>query len=173
MRDRIKLLTMSLLTGMTVLFGNVSAQQDTSRLIDNAIETLETQLEDLADAEAVTEDLLERMEDVRTGARQNLNDLSYEAAVMILQLTDYQYYQLQLYIENHGRLYSVYEIPAIEGFSDEDLRRLADKVVIAPPPKTRPTFRELARSGKSAAMIEEPSSGGRGMMLKNRRTKLM
>ena len=132
------------------------AQQDSTLLINSAIESWETQLEELEDVENVenvTEDMLERLEEMRGGARPNLNDLSYETAVNMLQLTDYQYYQLQLYIEDFGQLYSIYEIPAIDGFTEEEMRRLAALTVIAPPPKQRPTFRELLRSSKSVLWV--------------------
>ena len=129
------------------------AQQDSTLFMDSAIERLETQTEDLEDAENVSEDLLERLEEMREGLRPNLNDLSYETAINVLQLTDYQYYQLQLYIENFGQLYSIYEIPAIDGFSEEEMRRLAALTVIAPPPKQRPTFRELLRNSKSVLWV--------------------
>lgn len=129
------------------------AQQDSTLFMDSALERLETQTEDLEDVENVSEDLLERMEEMREGLRPNLNDLSYETAVNVLKLTDYQYYQLQLYIENFGQLYSIYEIPAIDGFSEEEMRRLAALTVIAPPPKQRPTFRELLRDSKNVLWV--------------------
>ena len=129
------------------------AQQDSTLFTDSAIERLETQTEDLEDVENVSEDLLERLEEMRDGLRPNLNDLSYETAINVLKLTDYQYYQLQLYIENFGQLYSIYEIPAIDGFSEEEMRRLATMTVIAPPPKQRPTFRELLRDSKSVLWV--------------------
>lgn len=129
------------------------AQQDSTLLMESTIDTWETQLEELDDAGNITEELLERMEETQDWAHPNLNDLSYEVAVNILQLTDYQYYQLQLYIEDFGQLYSIYEIPAIDGFTEEDMRRLAALTVIAPPPKRRPTFRELLRSSKSVLWI--------------------
>ena len=121
--------------------------------MDSALETWETQTEEFEDAETVTEDLLERLEESRNNGRPNLNDLKYETAVNQLKLTDYQYYQLQLYIETYGPLYSIYEIPSIDGFSEEEMRRLAAMTIIAPPPKGRSTFRELIRSCKNVFWV--------------------
>lgn len=129
------------------------AQQDSTRLLENTIENWMIRMEDLENEENVSEEMLEQMEDVYENSRPNLNNLSYEVAATRLQLSDYQYYQLQLYIENYGQLYSIYELAAIDGFSDEDMRRLSDQVVILPPPKPRPTFRELMRSSKSVLWL--------------------
>ena len=141
------LLILAIPTKMTL------AQQDSTLFMERVLEGLETLSAEYEDVENVTEEMLERMEELRDGARPNLNNLSYETAINILQLTDYQYYQLQLYIENFGQLYSIYEIPAIDGFTEEDMRLLADRAVIAPPPKQRPTFRELMRASKSVIWL--------------------
>lgn len=129
------------------------SQEDSVKLVENGIDDLEFQIEEMEVPESVSEEMLEVMESARMNKKPNLNDLSYEVAVSQLHLSDYQYYQLQLYIETFGPLYSVYEIPAIDGFGDEEMRRLAEITVIAPPPKRRPTFRELMRSSKSVLWV--------------------
>ena len=129
------------------------AQQDSTLFMDSTLETWEAQTEALEDVENVSEDLLERLEESQSSGRPNLNDLKYETAVNLLKLTDYQYYQLQLYIETYGPLYSIYEIPSIDGFSVEEMRRLAAITIIAPPPKGRPSFRELIRSCKNVFWV--------------------
>ncbi len=146
-RDKIFILNVFIILCLYV--PRTVAQQDSTLFMENAVETMEMQVENLEDAENVSEDLLERMEDIRDGRRPNLNDLSYEVAVSRLLLTDYQYYQLQLYIENYGPLYSIYEIPCIDGFTEEKMRWLAERTVILPPPKPRPTFKEMMKSSKS------------------------
>ncbi len=98
--------------------------------------------------EFASEELLERIDRNQGGRRPNMNDLSYEEAVNILSLNDFQYYQLQLYIETYGRLYSLHEIEAIEGFTAADRLRLAGLAVIEPPPRRHPTFRELLKGGR-------------------------
>lgn len=146
---RLILLTAGLVLHITVC----SAQMDSILMWDCAMEDWESRLEDVGDVECLTEELLERMEDSRSGVRPNLNDLSYEMAVNRLHLTDYQYYQLQLYVENYGRLYSVYELAAIDGFSEAEMWRIAEIAVVEPPPKPRPTFRELMHSCKNVFWV--------------------
>lgn len=129
------------------------AQQDSLWMLETVIDNYELQMEDLEDIENISEELLERMEMSQMGGLLNLNDLSYEQAVNQLQLSDYQYYQLQLYIEEYGQLYSIYELDAIEGFMEKDRLRLAVLAVIGPPPKSKPTFKELWKASKSVLWV--------------------
>lgn len=129
------------------------AQQDSLWVLETVIDNYELQMEDLEDIENISEELLERMEMSQMGGLLNLNDLSYEQAVNQLQLSDYQYYQLQLYIEEYGQLYSIYELDAIEGFMEKDRLRLAVLAVIGPPPKSKPTFKELWKASKSVLWV--------------------
>ncbi len=131
----------------------VFAQQDSLWIIDDAVNELELQIEDLENMENVSEELIEHLEFSQTNKTPNLNDLSYEVAINKLSLSDYQYYQLQLYIEEYGQLYSIYELDAIEGFSAKERLRLADIAMIAPPPKPKPTFKELWRWSKSVLWV--------------------
>lgn len=103
----------------------VSQVDSTSIMEDGLLDSWEMQVEEDVDMETVSEDLLERLEDVRGGKPPNLNDLTYEVAVNVLYLTDYQYYQLQLYVEEHGPLYTIFELDVIDGFTAEDRVRLA------------------------------------------------
>ena len=129
------------------------AQQDSLWLMEDAVDEMEFQMEDLENTEIVSEgmfeELLEQMELSQSSKKPNLNNLSYETAVKQLLLTDYQYYQLQLYIETHGPLYSIFELDAIDGFSVAERLRLAYLSVVAPPPEQRPTFKQLWKSGKN------------------------
>ena len=97
------------------------AQQDSLWLMEDAVDEMEFQMEDLENTEIVSEgmfeEMMEQMELSQSSKKPNLNNLSYETAVKQLLLTDYQYYQLQLYIETHGPLYSIFELDAIDGFS--------------------------------------------------------
>lgn len=144
MKMKTKILILNLI--MILSTSNVIGQVDS---IENVIEVLELQTDLPEEIENVSEDLLERLEAVQKNRKPNLNDLSYEVAVTTLHLSDYQYYQLQLYIETYGQLYSIYELAAIDGFTEREMRRLADRTVIEPPPKERPSFRQLMRSSKS------------------------
>ncbi len=129
------------------------AQQDSLWLMEDAVDEMEFQMEDLENTEIVSEgifeEMLEQMELSQSSKKPNLNNLSYETAVKQLLLTDYQYYQLQLYIETHGPLYSIFELDAIDGFSVAERLRLAYLSVVAPPPEQRPTFKQLWKSGKN------------------------
>lgn len=145
----IKMLMMMMLIPMRTLF----AQQDSLWMLETTIDNYEFETEDLENIENVSEELLERMEMSQIGSRLNLNDLSYEQAVNQLQLSDYQYYQLQLYIEEYGQLYSIYELDAIEGFTVKDRLRLAVLAVIGPPPKPKPTFKELWKASKNVLWV--------------------
>lgn len=140
---------MMMLIPMRTLF----AQQDSLWMLETTIDNYEFETEDLENIENVSEELLERMEMSQIGSRLNLNDLSYEQAVNQLQLSDYQYYQLQLYIEEYGQLYSIYELDAIEGFTVKDRLRLAVLAVIGPPPKPKPTFKELWKASKNVLWV--------------------
>ena len=130
------------------LFG----QQDSLWMLESAIDNYEMQMENLEEMEGVSEEFLEQLESSQSG-KPNLNDLNYEVAINRLLLSDYQYYQLQLYIEEYGQLYSIYELDAIEGFTLKDRLRLAVMAVIAPPPKPKPTFKELWKSSKSVLWV--------------------
>lgn len=135
------------------------AQWDSARVVEDAVGHWEMQLDELGESlevvetENVTEELLERMEEMHRNAKPNLNDLSYEAAVNLLHLTDYQYYQLQLYIEEYGQLYSIYELPAVDGFTDADMRYLAERVSVESPPPQRPMFKQLLKAGKNVLWV--------------------
>lgn len=130
------------------LFG----QQDSLWMLESAIDNYEMQMENFEEMEGVSEEFLEQLESSQSG-KPNLNDLNYEVAINRLLLSDYQYYQLQLYIEEYGQLYSIYELDAIEGFTLKDRLRLAVMAVIAPPPKPKPTFKELWKSSKSVLWV--------------------
>lgn len=135
------------------------AQWDSTQVMEEVVGNWEVQwegtgdVEGLEDAEGAAEELLERIEDMRQGSKPNLNDLSYEVAVNRLHLTDYQYYQLQLYIEEYGQLYSLFELPAVNGFSDADMRYLSARAVVEPPPNERPTLKRLLKAGKNVFWI--------------------
>ena len=121
------LLLLILLAGLPV-----AAQQDTTAAPLDLQETLFEILEnDYANIDE-SADYADELEELWQTSSINLNDLSPEVAFNILHLTDYQYYQLQLYIELYGELVSVYEIAAIEGFDQNLAERLAKIVQVLP-----------------------------------------
>ena len=131
----------------------VSQIDSASIMEERLLDSWEMQVEEDLDRETVSEDLLERLDDDRGGKPPNLNDLTYEVAVKKLYLTDYQYYQLQLYIEEHGPLYTIFELDVIDGFTPEDRVRLAGMTVIEPPPRPRQSFRQLLKSSKNVLWV--------------------
>lgn len=80
-----------------------------------------------------TEDITEISDDwiLPSESPYNLNILEAHEAVYILGLTEYQYYQLQSYIANYGELVSVYELAAIDGYTDQDLKRLYPYITVS------------------------------------------
>lgn len=149
MKGRHKLLILSLIAIISCPLGHILAQQDSIGILENAVDNWELQMDNMEEIEGVTEEFLEKLELMQENRKPNLNNLEYEVAVSQLLLSDYQYYQLQLYIETHGPLYSIFELDVIDGFTVEDRLRLAYRSIVAPPPEPRPTFKQLWRSGKN------------------------
>ena len=84
----------------------IAAQQDSTAAPLDLQETLFEILEnDYANIDE-SADYADELEEVWQTSNINLNDLPPEVAFNILQLTDYQYYQLQLYIELYGEFLS-------------------------------------------------------------------
>ena len=110
----------------------LTAQQDTTATPLDLQELLFERLENDFNNVEESADYADELEEMWQTRNINLNDLSPEVAYNILQLTDYQYYQLQLYIELYGELVSVYEIAAIEGFDQNLAERLAKIVKLQP-----------------------------------------
>lgn len=128
-------------------------QTDSTFTVDRYTDELENVLENADIAEA---DLLEELADRMTGNRHssiNLNDLEYETAVRLLQLTDYQYYQLQLYIEKYGALCSIYELLVIDGFTEEDFRRIRRMAVAVPAEQRLRFFRDFFRKSSTQLLL--------------------
>lgn len=114
---------------------------------------LENILENEASEEVnISEELLETLSEISYN-ELNINNLSYNAAVLKLHLTDYQYYQLQLYIENYGQLVSLYEIAVIPGFSKEDIPKLQEWVVVKPMLEKEPFFKDFFKRSKNNLLI--------------------
>lgn len=107
-----------------------SAQTDSLWMWDNVLDNIEDYLEQFDSGEEFSsEEFIESLEERGEGL-PNLNALRYETAIQLLHITDYQYYQLQLYIEEYGQLVSIFELPAIPGFGREEMERLHDRVKV-------------------------------------------
>ncbi|MDR1757575.1 MAG: hypothetical protein LBR51_01260 [Bacteroidales bacterium] len=81
-------------------------------------------------------------------SRYNLNTLSRVDAFNILHLSEYQYYQLQLYIEKYGYLVTVYELGAIDGFSEVEVQRLLPRVWAGLPPRAKLSWKTLFKQSR-------------------------
>ena len=132
---------------------NMSAQTDSISYEIPSMDIIENSLEDALDGDELSaEDLLEELEELGTN-KPNLNNLSYETAVRILRLSDYQYYQLQLYLENYGEMASIYELDGMEGFGREERKRLEPLVTVAPAPEKQAFFKDFFKKGKSELLV--------------------
>lgn len=144
-----------ILIGIATLFLCWSAfgQADTLLLLDEVTEEV-AELDFLSeDQDFNGEEFLEEMEE--TAGILNLNALSYPAAMQRLGLTDYQYYQLQLYIEVSGPLVSVYELAAIDGFSEKDVERLMPLVKVEAVPEEHAFWRNFFKKSRSTLIIRD------------------
>lgn len=152
MRQMYILITISILV-LSII--KASAQTDTTfdenEILNNLEEIIESQ-----DGEEIilSEDILETLSDENAiNKKPNINDLSYETAINRLHLSEYQFYQLQLYIETNGALVSIYEIAAIEGFDASDIQRLNGRVSILPIKAKSDFFKNFWRRSKSNLLL--------------------
>ena len=138
---------------LVLLFCVASAQQDSvvpvvEDLLLESMEERMTEVEDAADFSDEVEQLLQYQ-----FKRINLNDLPAEVAYTLLGLSDYQYYQLQLYIEMYGELVTIYELAAVEGFNRADVERIWDRVEVLPTRKGRKPFADIFRKSKNTLLL--------------------
>jgi len=127
-----------------------SAQIDSLRQ-DDVLDLFLNQLEENAvEEEVATEELLEELQEYAEPVKVNLNALPYNIAAKRFHLSDFQYYQLQLYIEQFGQLVSIYELAAIEGFSQEEITRLAPFVTAVPLPGKRDFFKDFFSKSRTS-----------------------
>ena len=143
-----------LFAGSLVLLSCVSsAQQDSIVPVveDLLLESLEERMAEVEDAADFSEEVEQMLQ--YQFQKINLNDMPAEVAYTLLGLSDYQYYQLQLYIEMYGELVTVYELAAVEGFSRADVERIWDKVVVLPARKGRKLFADFFRKSKSTLLL--------------------
>lgn len=102
----------------------------------------------------LSEELLEELDMASEHAgAYNLNSLTYDQARTGLRLSDYQYYQLQLYIEEHGALASIYELDIIEGFGAKERERLASSVYARFVSRDAFHWRDLIKKGRSTLLL--------------------
>ncbi|MCR4964366.1 MAG: hypothetical protein K6A41_01780 [Bacteroidales bacterium] len=139
--------------GILFIAGALAGQVDTLLYLQQAEESIEEISSASEEQEYSAEELLEELEEY--DGPLNLNTLSYSAAVQRLGLSDYQYYQLQLYIEESGALVSVYELAAIAGFSQQDMERLEPLVVAEPIPKKKEFWKNLFKRCRNTLIVRD------------------
>lgn len=129
------------------------AQEDSvvSSMEDVLIETLDERLQEV-DEDVDFSDDVEQLLQYQKG-KINLNDLSAEVAYTLLGWTDYQYYQLQLYIELYGELVTVFELAAVEGFTRSDVERIWGRVEVLPSRGGKKRFADFFRKSKSTMLL--------------------
>ena len=129
------------------------AQQDSvlPAVEDLLLESMEERLSEVEDAADFSDEVEQLLQ--YQFQKINLNDMPAEVAYTLLGLSDYQYYQLQLYIEMYGELVTVYELAAVEGFSHADVERIWDRVEVQPARKGRKLFADFFRKSKSTLLL--------------------
>lgn len=136
---------------LTWVSSEACAQMDTlceDMLIDN----MEYITNDEDENETTQEELLERWQQY-ADKKINLNNLDPDIAYVFLQFTDYQYYQLQLYIEKYGELLSISELAAVEGFAKEDVERIRDRVEVVPARGKQKLFARFFQQSKQMLLM--------------------
>lgn len=136
---------------MTPLY-EALAQSDSLILENHIMDPLESILDNQSEEEIATESLLEEMEPLETH-QPNLNQLAYETAIRVLKLTDYQYYQLQLYLENYGEMASIFELDGIAGFGQKERERLQQMAIVAPVSEDTMNWKDFFKRGKNKLLI--------------------
>lgn len=144
----------------------ICAQQDSvspsTNLPQQLFESVEERLSEMGD-EVDVSDELEMLLQGQTG-KINLNDVAAEVAYVILQLTDYQYYQLQLYIETYGELVSIYELAAVDGYDRAEVERIMPLVEVKPRYRNGNPFTAFFKRSHSTLLLRyrqliEPQAG--------------
>ena len=138
---------------LVYLCSGLSAQEDSlmrTPLHDALLMRFEELMdEDEANVEVLEELMVEEQEKVQHEGRVNLNNLTPEEAIGYLHLSDYQYYQLMLYLSEYGEMVSVWELNAVEGFSYGDIRRLSSLVTVENVRHKDNFFKNFFRKSKS------------------------
>ena len=133
---------------------NAYSQSDTSRIYRQLEENLQEMITE-GGIELDEGDFMEELEGIyqHNGQTINLNNLSPDVAFQVLSLTEYQYYQLQLYIENYGQLTTIYELGAIDGFSEEDMQRLTPYITTTLINSYKFSFKQMMKYAKHEVLL--------------------
>jgi len=134
------------------LFFKLSAQIDSSSLpiIEKLIDGVEN-LETISEEYEMSED----QENVvwKSHNKWNINLLNSEVALQIFEMSDFQYYQLQKYIDQQGELLTIYELAGIEGFSYEEIQKWIPYLDVKPVKKNKNYWNHFFKFGKHQLLI--------------------
>ncbi len=133
-------------------FINISAQIDSV-----SIPIMEKIMDGVDQMESIPEDL-EMSEDLENMVWQvrekwNINQLNPEVALQIFEMTDFQYYQLQKYIDQQGELLTIYELAGIEGFSYQEIQKWIPYLEVTPAKKNKNYWTHFFKYAKHQFMI--------------------
>ncbi len=118
---------------------------------EQLFETLEEQLTD----EAESADFIEEIDFLLEyrDRKVNLNQLEAEVAYRLLGMNDYQYYQLQLYIEVYGELATIYELAAVEGFDRTYVKKIWNLVEAKPAERGKNWFERFFKKSRNTLLL--------------------
>lgn len=158
----ITLLTIIFLFSQRTLYSQVDSSNIPLNFEEILIENIENRVESSEDESDYSDQLDEFI--LEGHDKISINYLSPEVAFNILKLSDYQYYQLQLYIDKYGPLMTINELAAIDGFSLEDVKRIAPFIELATTKRKRKSFAEFFRNPRNElllryGMVLEKSAG--------------
>lgn len=147
-----KRLIISILATLLFCYSKAYGQEDS--LLQKQINGyLDFSIDEISDEEnTISEEFLEQLSELEKDSF-NLNALPYDIAIHTLHFTDYQYYQLQLYIENYGQLASIYELHAVDGFSKEFITKLKPFLYVAFIQENQPFFKNLFSKAKQTLWV--------------------
>lgn len=152
MRHKILLffLIINILSNLRI-YGQEDSIVQKSDFMEVIMESLENQFDNIDENSDFVEDIDIYLQNAN--GKINLNQLEAEVAYNILHLTDYQYYQLLLYIEKYGELVSIYELAAVDGFDQNLAETLSKFVEVRPSPKGRNPFTTFFKKSKSNLLL--------------------
>lgn len=147
---------------LSSLWAQIDSLSFSTDLEDEILEIIENQNIEDADNFDFTEEVEVLLQ--AQGKKCNLNALDAEVAYAILGMSEYQYYQLQLYIEVYGELVSLYELAAVEGFSRADVERLWNLIEVQPARRAKKMFADFFQRSRHNMLLRygqilEPQKG--------------
>lgn len=163
MKNKIFLLVL-IINALLVIstYGQEDSIVQRENLMEEIMERLENQFDNIDENSDFIEDIDIYLQN--ENGKINLNQLDAEVAYNVLHLTDYQYYQLLLYIEKYGELVSIYEVAAIDGFDQNLAEKLSKFVEVKATQKGKNPFVSFFKKSKSNFLIRyrqivEPQAG--------------